>query len=344
MGVSITGLLPSKNIRLDDINGKIIAVDAPLFLYQFISTIRQRDGTPLMDSKGRVTSHLIGLFNRTIKMLEKGIKPIFVFDGKAPELKKKEQERRALLKEEAKIKYTKAISEEDILSMKKYAMRTSKLTPEMIKESKELLAAMGVPIIQAPSEGEAQASYLVKKGDAYAIASSDTDSLLFGAQRVIKNLAITGRRKKTKSLSYETVKPELIELDKVLNALGIDHDQFIVLCILVGTDYNPDGIKGIGPKRALDTVRKYKTDFDAMFSDMEWKKHFDFPWTDIFYLIKKMPVTDEYNIQFGKINKGEIIHLLVEEHDFSRERVESQLNALEKQESKAKQKGLGEFF
>ena len=344
MGVSITELLPSREIRLDDLRDKIIAVDSSLFLYQFLSTIRQRDGTPLMDSKGRITSHLTGLFNRTIKMLEKGIKPVFVFDGKSPELKKKEQERRAHIKEEAKEKYKKAVSEKDVESMKKYAMRTSKLTPEMVDESKQLLNAMGVPIVQAPSEGEAQAAYIVRKGDAYAVASSDVDALLFGTPRLIKNLAITGRRKKTKSLSYETIKPEIIELDKVLNALGIDSDQLIVLCMLVGTDYNPGGIKGIGPKRASETIKKYKTDFDKMFSDLKWEEYFDFPWTDVFYLIKKMHVTDEYNLDFGTINKEKIIHILVEEHDFSRERIESQLKAFSKEESKGKQKGLGEFF
>lgn len=344
MGVSITKLIPTKEIELDDLKGKLLAIDTSLFLYQFLSTIRQRDGTPLMDSKGRVTSHLTGLFHRTIKLLEKGIKPVFVFDGKAPELKKKEQSKRAQLKEEAKLKYEKAAAEEDIASMKKYAMRTSKLTSEMVNESKELLTAMGIPIVQAPSEGEAQASYMAKKGDVYAIASSDADSLLFGAQRVIKNLAITGRKKKANALAYQIIKPELIELDKVLDSLKINHDQLIVLCILVGTDYNPGGIKGLGPVKALDTVRKYKDDFNVMFKEIKWDEFFDFPWEDVFNLIKNMPVTDDYKIEFNKLNQEKIIELLVIEHDFSKSRIESSLNSLSKSESKRKQKGLGEFF
>ena len=187
MGVSITELLPSKEIKLEELSGNIIAVDASLFIYQFLSTIRQRDGTPLMDSKGRITSHLSGIFQRTIKLLEKGIKPVFVFDGESPELKNKEKEKRERLKHEAGIKYKEAAEKEDIAAMKKYAMRTSKLTPEMVDEAKQLLKSMGVPVVQAPSEGEAQAAYMVKKGDAYAIASSDVDSLLFGADRVVKN-------------------------------------------------------------------------------------------------------------------------------------------------------------
>lgn len=344
MGVSITELLPSKEITLDELAGKIIAVDTHLFLYQFLSTIRQRDGTPLMDSKGRVTSHLSGLFQRTIKLLEKGIRPVFVFDGETPKLKKKEQEKRAEAKHDAKIKYEEAKQKDNIEDMKKYAGRTSRLTAEMIEESKQLLDAMGVPVIQAPAEGEAQASYMVKKGDAWAIASSDVDSLMFGASKVIKNLAITGKRKKTKALTYETIKPELIELDKVLNNLQMDIDQFIMLCMLVGTDYNPGGIKGIGPQKALDNVHKYKIDFNEMLKDLKWDDNFNFPWTDVFYLIKKMPITDDYKIVFKGIDKDKIIEILVNEHNFSQERIEAQLKRLIKEKSKKTQKGLGDFF
>jgi flap endonuclease-1 len=344
MGVSITELIPSKEISLDDISGKLIAVDTHLFLYQFLTTIRQRDGTPLMDHKGRVTSHLSGIFQRTIKLLEKGIRPIFVFDGKTPELKKVEQERRSEAKVQAKAKYDRAVQEEDVESMKKYAGRTSRLTREMIEETKELLSALGVPIVQAPAEGEAQASYMVKKGDAWAIASSDADSLMFGATRVIKNLAVTGRRKKTNALAYTTVKPELIELGNVLNSLGIDGDQLICLCMLVGTDYNPGGIKGIGPQKALKLIKQYKSDFSTIFKDAGWDDHFSFPWTDVFYQIKKMPVSDDYSIEFSPIDHKSIIRILVDEHGFSRERIEDRLGKLIKEAEKKTQKGLGEFF
>lgn len=344
MGVSITELIPSKEIRLDDLSGEIIAVDASLFIYQFLATIRQRDGKPLMDSGGRETSHLSGLFQRTLKMIEKGIKPVYVFDGTASEFKNKERQQRAKIKKQAEKKYEEAVQKGDVEEMKKYAMRTSRLTPEIIKESKELLNAMGVPVIQAESEGEAQAAYMVKKGEAYAVASSDADSLLFGADRVVKNLAITGRRKKTKALTYQTIRPEMLELDKVLNSLGIDNDQFICLCMLVGTDYNPGGIKGIGPRKALDAIKKYKNNYDLMFKELKWDENFNFEWTEIFYLIKKMPVADDYNIEFGEINKQEVIRILVEEHDFSRDRIESSLKKLVESQKEKQQKGLGEFF
>lgn len=343
MGVKIFELVPAKEIELDSLAGKTLAVDSSLFLYQFLSTIRQRDGTLLMDSKGRVTSHLTGLFNRTVKLMEKQINLIFVFDGRPPELKKKEKERRRELKQEAELKYKIAVEKKDIEEMRKYAARTAKLTPEMVEESKELISALGLPVVQAISEGEAQAAYLVKKGEAYAVASQDADSLMFGAARLVKNLAITGRRKKAGKLGFETVKPELIELQDVLNSLGIDSDQLIALAMIIGTDYNIGGVKGIGPKNGLKLVKKHKKDFDALFKEAQWSKHFDFPWTDVFYAIKKMPLTDKYSLAIKKPDRDKVINLLVDKHDFSIERVNSALDRLLKAKQKKQQKGLAEW-
>ncbi|MBN2112204.1 flap endonuclease-1 [Candidatus Woesearchaeota archaeon] len=343
MGVKIFELVPAKETSLDELAGKTLAVDSSLFLYQFLSTIRQRDGTLLMDSKGRVTSHLAGLFNRTVKLMEKQINLVFVFDGKPPELKQKERERRKELKEEAEAKYRIAMEKRDLDEMKKYAARTTRLTPEMIKEAKELVSALGLPVVQAPSEGEAQAAHIVKKGDAFAVASQDADSLMFGAPRLVKNLAITGRRKKAGKLGFETVNPEIIELQKVLNTLGIDNDQLIALGMLIGTDYNTGGVKGIGPKNGLKLVKKHQKEFDAMFKEAEWENNFDFPWTDVFYAIKKMPVTDEYILETKPIDKEKVLKILVEEHDFSPERVNSALDKLLKSAKNKQQKGLAEW-
>jgi flap endonuclease-1 len=344
MGVKIFELVPAKEIELDSLAKKTLAVDSSLFLYQFLSTIRQRDGTLLMDSKGNVTSHLTGLFSRTVKLMQKQINLIFVFDGKPPDLKKKEKERRAGLKKEAEMKYKIAVEKKDIEEMKKYASRTAKLTPEMVEESKELIRALGLPVVQAPSEGEAQAAYLVKKDKAFAVASQDADSLMFGASRLVKNLAITGRRKKTGKLGYETVKPELIELRNVLNTLGIDNDQLIALSMLVGTDYNIGGIKGIGQKNGLKLVKKHKKDFDALFKEAEWEKHFDFSWQEVFNVIKNMPTTDKYSLEQGDVDKDKVIELLVEKHDFSIERVSNALDKLLKARQKKQQKGLVEWI
>ena len=344
MGVNITELLTKKEVSLSNLKDKIIAVDASLFLYQFITTIRSRDGNLLMDSKGNVTSHLVGLFSRTTNLMSKGLKLVYVFDGKPPELKNKEKEKRINLKKEAELKYNRAKEKEDIVEMKKYAARTSRLTKEMIEESKSLLLALGIPVVQAPSEGEAQAAYIVKQGDAFAVASQDADSLLFGANKLIRNLSMIGKRKKTNKLAYETIKPELVDLSENLNKLGIDHDQLIALCMLIGTDYNPGGIKGIGPKNAIKLVKKHRSDIEGLFKEVKWNNFFDFPWTEPFYLFKKIPVTDDYKLKWKEVDEQKLNELLVKAHDFSEERVSSSIIKLIKNTKLKQQKGLGEFF
>ena len=225
MGVQITELLVGNSIKIEDLAGKIIAIDSFNHLYQFLTTIRQRDGTPLMDRHGNVTSHLSGLFSRTVNLLENNIRPVYVFDGKAPELKLKERERREGLKKKAEEKYKVAVEKEDVDEMKKYAGRTSRLTREMIEEAKQLVEALGLPVVQAPSEGEAQAAFLVAEGRAYAVASQDADSLLFGASKLIRNLSISGRRRRGATLTYEQIQPELIELNKTLEAFNFSRNR-----------------------------------------------------------------------------------------------------------------------
>jgi len=196
MGVAFKDLIISKEIELDFLKNKIIIIDAYNNLYQFLTTIRGVDGTPLMDSKGNITSCLVGLFSRTTNLMQRGIKTVFVFDGIPPELKQKENERRKALKLDAERKYIEAKKREDKEEMKKYASRTSRLTKEIVDESKELISLLGLPIVQAPSEGEAQASYMVKNNKGFAVSSQDFDSLLNGSTRLVRNLSISGRRKK----------------------------------------------------------------------------------------------------------------------------------------------------
>ncbi len=343
MGVAITDLLVRKEVDIDSLVGKTLVVDAPLWLYQFLTSIRQPDGSLLSDSRGNVTSHLVGLSSRIPKLMEKGLKLAFCFDGIAPELKKKERERRRDMKIEAEKRYKEAEKKKDLLEMRKYASRTARLTSTMIDEAKEFLIALGIPVVEAPSEAEAQASHIVKNKGAYAVATSDADVLMFGTPRLVRNLNLVGKRKKTSKLAYETVKPEMVELTENLNHLGIDNDQLIVLSMLVGTDYNIGGIKGIGPKNALKFVKKYKTDFDGLFNEVKWKDHFDFPWTEVFYLIKKIPVTDEYDLKWRGIDKEKILKILVDRHDFSEERIGGMMKKLLKETDKREQKGLGDF-
>ena len=293
MGINLRELITKKEIGFNDLENKKLVVDSFNVMYQFLTTIRMKDGQPLKDSHGNVTSHLNGIFFRTTNLMQYNMKLAFVFDGKPPELKFKEIEKRSKLKEEAKLKYEKAKQEEDIDAMKKYAGRTSRLTKEMIEEAKELIKAMGLPVIQAPSEGEAQAAHIVNKGEAFAEISEDFDCLLYRVPRLIKNLAITQKRKKLGAIAYETVKPSIIDLKENLKALDINQEQLIVIGILIGTDYNNGGVKGIGPKNALKLVKQYKHDFDGLFREVKWDEYFDFSWYDIYELFKKMPVNQK---------------------------------------------------
>jgi len=343
MGVAITELVPTKEISLDELAGKTLAVDGYNTLYQFLTTIRGPDGTPLMDSHGNVTSHLTGLLSRTTNLLAKGIRLIFVFDGKVPDLKHEEIQRRKALKAEAAAKFEEAKEAKDTVEMKKYAGRTARLTKEMVEQAKELLDALGVPWIDAPSEGEAQCAALVKQGHAWAVVSQDADALLYEAPRIIKNLGITGRRKMPGKMAYNTVEPELIEHKDVLKELGLNTPQLRALALLVGTDYNVGGIKGIGPKKGLKLVQEHKDDFDALFAEAKWSEHYSHSWRTIVEVFEHMPTTNPGKIAFGKVDVGEVKRILVDKYDFSAERVDSALDKVVKEQSRT-QKGLGDFF
>jgi len=346
MGLNISEIIPRKEIEVGELNGRIVCVDAFNVLYQFISTIRQPDGTPLMDEQRRITSHLSGIFYRNINLLNEGLKLVYVFDGKAPALKAKTHKLREGIREEAKEKYKDAKQEEDFSLMRKYSSQLLRLDDEMIAESKELLEAMGIPFVQAPSEGEAEAAYLCKtKENVYASASQDYDSLLFGAERLVRNLTLS-RRRKTYS-GFVEIKPEIIKLEHVLNSLEIGLDQLICLGILVGTDYNPKGIPRIGQKKALDLVRKHKQPV-LIFKEVEEQmmglsEEDRFDWQEIFELFHKPAVVDA-EFKFGNIDEKRIKDLLVAKHNFSEERVEKQLEKLRKIKEKGKQKNLESWF
>ena len=343
MGLAIKDLVVSEEIELKDLGSKKLAIDTFNMLYQFLTTIRARDGSLLTDSKGAVTSHLIGLFSRITNFLNNGLKPVFVFDGEPPKLKMQERQRRAKIKAEAKQEYEIAKQREDIELMRKFASRTTKLTSDMIADAKELIALFGLPIVQAKSEGEAQAAFLVRRGDCYATISQDFDTLLHGSTRLVRNLSIAGKRKKTNKLGYITVKPELITLTDNFNHLAIDTEQLIALAMLVGTDYNIGGIKGIGPKKALTLVKQYQGNLKGLFGFVKWDDFFPYSWEDVFYLIKDMPVSEDYTINFTSIDRQGIMEFLCDKHEFDTERVTRTLDKLTKAQDN-QQKGLGEFF
>jgi flap endonuclease-1 len=335
MGVQISNILPKKEIEITDLSGKTMAVDAFLWLHQFLSIIRQPDGTPLKDSKGRVTSHLSGLFYRSAKLIEKNIKLIWVFDGEPPSFKAGTTQERREIKEEAHKKWKEFLERGDLKEARKAAQATSHLTSEMIDQSKNLLDYMGIPVVQAPSEGEAQCSYLCEKNLAYSVASQDSDSLLFNSPRLVRNLSITGKRKLPRQGFFVDVKPELIELKNVLKELGITREQLIILGLLVGTDYNP-GIEGYGPKKALALVTKEKT-LKNVLSNVEW--NWDVPAEDLYEFFLKPP-TIEADINFKPLQTDKILEMLVSQHEFSQERVEKVIKTL----TDAKQTSLGSWL
>jgi len=342
MGVQISGIIPKTEIELENLSGKKIAIDAYNILFQFLSIIRQRDtGEPLRDSKGRITSHLTGLFYRTIKLIEAGIKPIYVYDGEPPEFKKTVVEERREARKEAKKKWKQAVKEgrkEDIM---RYAQGALSLSDEMLDESKKLLDAIGIPWIQAPSEGEAQCAFICRNNDADYSGSQDYDALLFNSPFLVRNLSITGRRKLPRQEAYIEIKPEIIELEKILSELGITRKQMIIIGILIGTDYNPNGIKGIGPKTALKLVKEKKT-LDNVLKDVKW--NFDTDPHKIFDFFMKPDVSKNYKFEWKEPDREKTIELMVEEHDFSRERIENAVNKLLEIKKEGTQSSLDEWL
>ncbi len=342
MGVQISGIIPKTEIELEDLSGKKIAIDAYNIIFQFLSIIRQRDtGEPLRDSKGRITSHLSGIFYRTIRLVEAGIKPIFIFDGPPPDLKRRVVNGRKEARKEALKKWGEAVEKgrkEDIMV---YAQASADVTDEMIDESKKLLDGMGIPWVQAPSEGEAQACVLVEKGDAYAVGSQDYDAVTFGSPRLVRNLSITGKRKLPRQEAWIEIKPELIILEKVLSELGITREQLVIVGMLTGTDYNPGGIKGVGAKTALKLIKEHKT-LDKVLEQVEWK--FDTDPNKIYDFFLNPPVSEKYEIEWKEPDQDKLFELMSEKHDFSRERIKKGIDRLIEARRSGVQAKLEDWF
>jgi len=328
MGVKFKDIVSPKSMDIKDLDGKTVAVDAANSIYQFLSSIRQRDGTPLMDESGRVTSHLSGILYRTSSMMEKGIKPIYVFDGKAHTLKGGTVSKRSEIRAESEKKWKKALEKGEIEEARKYAVRSSRMSADIIQGSKKLLELMGLPYIQAYGEGEAQASYMVQQGDAWAVASQDYDCLLFGAPLVARNLTISGN----------LADPELLQLDTVLKTLEITREQLVDIAILVGTDFNP-GIKGIGAKKGLKLIKE-QGDLIKALNYLDADLGID-PQIlrDIFL---KPDIKKDYEIKWKKPDEEGTIDFLCGDHSFSEERVAGAIKKIKKLDST--QKSLEDWF
>ena len=352
MGTKLGNIVIPQDISLSALSNKRIAVDAFNTIYAFLASIRQPDGTPLADNKGRVTSHLSGLFYRNINLLENGIKPVYVFDGKAPKLKAKEQQKRRDIRDAAYAEWEKAKSEGRIEDARKAGQASSRLTSPMIEESKELLTALGIPVIQAPSEGEAVAAQMAREDLVWASASQDNDSLLYNCPRMIRNLSISGRRKIARSQSYRTIEPQLIDLDENLRELKITREQLIDVAILIGTDYN-DKVPEIGPKTALKLVRKHDNiegilaTFKVSKKPKDREKHsriLEIPYEEIREIFLKPPKMELQHPKWTEPQTDEIVRILCTEHDFTESRLQRSLERLEEALGATRQSALSDFL
>ena len=340
MGLNLKDLIVKEKTTLEAFSTKVIAIDAYNAIYQFLASIRGPDGLQLMDSQGRVTSHLSGLLYRNVNFLSLGIKPVYVFDGKAPSLKAAEIQRRKQIKKDATIKYEKAIAEGNLEDARKFAQQTTSMRDGMVEESKKLLECFGIPYIDAQSEGEATAAHLTNTGQAYASASQDYDSILCGAKRLVRNFTSSGRRRIPNSNTYIDVVPEVIQTQKVLDALGLTREKLIDVGILIGTDFNPNGFERIGPKTAIKMIRKHSRLEDVP-QIQEQLQRIDFEQIREIFLNPK--VTDVKEIVFEKVDYEAITDYLVKERSFSNDRVNSTLNRLKRALEK-KSQNLEQWF
>jgi len=323
MGVALTPIIVKQTLALEDLRGKRLAVDGNGELYQFLALIRLRDGSPLTDSRGRVTSHLSGLFYRTTRLIaDYGIELVFVFDGKPPELKSAEIARRRSIKERYEAEHAEAVRSGDLAKAYSKATMTSRLTRPMVEEAQELLRLMGLPVVQAPSEGEAQASHMAASGAVWAAASKDYDCLLFGAPRLVRFLTISGKEFLPSQGAFRPITPDLIESDALLRHYAITRDQWIDLAILVGTDFN-SGVKGVGPKKALKLVSEFGS-IENM--PAEIREALGPSIAEIREIFRHPEVTEEYSIEFKPPDLDGVVRFLCDEREFSRDRVTAALN------------------
>jgi flap endonuclease-1 len=341
MGVNLRNIADPKKIELEVLSGKTVAIDAFNTLYQFLSIIRGMTGELLRDNKGRVTSHLSGLFYRNMNLLETGVKLIYVFDGTPPKLKSLEISRRREVKVLAGQMYKEALEKKDFEAAKKYASATAYLDNQMVEESKQLLDLMGIPWIQAPSEGEATAAHLSAIGKADFVGSQDYDSLLFGGAKLVRNLTISGKRKLPNRSTRVDVIPETVYLSEVLAKNNITREQLIDIGILLGTDFNPDGFEGIGPATALKMIRKYGKIENI--PDLKGRVNFDPNEIREIFLHPQVSTREDLDLEQKPSDNDGLSKFLIDEHDFSRERIDAALQRLDARKKLASQ-SLEQWF
>jgi len=333
-----------KEVELKSLFGRKVAIDASMSIYQFLVAVRQAGGDSLTNDAGEVTSHLSGLFHRTVRLMEMGIKPVYVFDGAPPEMKSGELKKRSDAKAAAKAAAAKATEEGNAEMAEKYTRRVNSVTPAMTADCKVLLRAMGVPVVEAPCEAEAQCAAMAKAGIVYAMASEDMDSLTFGTPLLIRQMWAGARAGADK----KGVKPMTFSLDAALTGLDMTMAQFVDVCILCGCDYT-DSIRGIGPTKALALVRKFG-DLSAVVNALKGEGKYTIPDTfpvaevrELFVAPKVTP-PDSLTLKWGDVDEAGLRGLLVERMQFKEETVTSGIARIRKSNKNSTQGRLDSFF
>ncbi|XP_064640591.1 flap endonuclease 1-like isoform X2 [Lineus longissimus] len=255
--------------------GRKVAIDASMSIYQFLIAVRS-EGNVLMNEDGDTTSHLMGMFYRTIRMVDNGIKPVYVFDGKPPAMKSGELAKRHQRRQEAEKSLAEAEEKGDAENIERFNKRLTKVTPQHNDEVKQLLKLMGIPYVSAPCEAEAQCAHLVKHGKVFAVGTEDMDALTFGSNVLLRHLTFSEARK---------MPIQEFNYDRIIQEMQLTTDQFVDLCILLGCDYC-DSIRGIGQKKAYDLIKQYKT-IEEVLEHLDTKKYtvpedwmFKLKWTE----------------------------------------------------------------
>ncbi|KAI3448419.1 hypothetical protein Pfo_005084 [Paulownia fortunei] len=305
-----------KEQKFESYFGREIAIDASMSIYQFLIVVGRRGTQMLTNEAGEVTSHLQGMFTRTIRLLDAGIKPVYVFDGKPPDLKKKELAKRFSKRADAIKDLNDALKTGNKEDIEKFSKRTVKATEQHYEDCKKLLRLMGVPVIEAPCEAEAQCAALCKADKVYAVASEDMDALAFGAPRFLRHL-MDPSSKKIPVMEFEVT--------KVLEELNLTMNQFIDLCILSGCDYC-DSIRGIGGMTALKLIRQHGSIEHILENINKERYHIpdDWPYQESRRLFKEPSVlTDDDKLELKWIAPDEegLISFLVNENAFNRDRI-----------------------
>ncbi|KAL4202330.1 hypothetical protein AMTRI_Chr02g263160 [Amborella trichopoda] len=319
--------------------GRKIAIDASMSIYQFLIVVGRTGSEMLTNEAGEITSHLQGMFSRTIRLLEAGIKPLYVFDGKPPDLKKEELAKRLSKRVGATEDLAQAIETGDKADIEKYSKRTVKVTRQHNEDCKRLLRLMGVPVIEAPSEAEAECASLCKNGNVYAVASEDMDSLTFGAPRFLRHL-MDPSSKKVPVMEFE--------IGKILEELDLTMDQFIDLGILCGCDYC-ESIKGIGGQTALKLIRQHGSIENILenFNKERYVIPENWPYQDARCLFKEplvSPLEDLPEVKWASPDEEGLSTFLVKENGFNQDRVTKAIEKIKAAKNKSSQARLESFF